>query len=44
MPEWGTGLDAFLCHTSEDLWIGDLHADIYAALGMKAYALAAMGI
>jgi Domain of unknown function (DUF4145) len=44
MPEWGTGLDAFLCHTSEDLWIGDLHAHIYAALGMKAYALAAMGM
>ena len=41
MPEWG--IDAFLSHTSTDLWIVDLHADIYAAIGMKAYALAAMG-
>jgi hypothetical protein len=41
MPEWG--IDAFLCRTSDDLWIVKLHEDIYAAIGMEAYALAAMG-
>jgi Domain of unknown function (DUF4145) len=42
MPEWG--IDAYLSRTSEDLWIVDLHADIYAALGLGAYTLAAMGM
>jgi len=41
MPEWG--IYAFLCHTSDDRWIVKLHKDIYAAIGMEAYALAAMG-
>jgi Domain of unknown function (DUF4145) len=41
MPEWG--VDALLCLPSDHRWIVQLHADIYAALGMKSYSLAAMG-
>jgi hypothetical protein len=41
MPEWGA--DAYLCRKPDDVWIVKLHADIYAAVGMEAYALAAMG-
>ena len=41
MPEWGTHL--MLSVSQNDLSIPQLHADIYSAIGMKAYALAAMG-
>lgn len=41
MPEWG--VDAFLCLPADDLWIVQLHKDIYAATGMKSYALAGKG-
>ncbi|MGH7075305.1 MAG: DUF4145 domain-containing protein [Stellaceae bacterium] len=41
MPEWG--VDAYLGLKNEDLWVVKLHADIYAAVGMEAFALAAMG-
>lgn len=41
MPEWG--FDAFLCLPADARWIIQLHRDIYAATGMKSYALAAMG-
>lgn len=41
MPEWG--IDLYLCLNIDDLWVVYLHKDIYAALGLKAYALAAMG-
>jgi hypothetical protein len=41
MPEWG--INAYLDLKVDDLWMVKLHADIYAATGMKAYALAAMG-
>lgn len=41
MPEWG--MDAYLGLKTDDLWIVKLHADIYAAIGIEAYALAAMG-
>jgi hypothetical protein len=42
MPEWGT--DGLLCYSLNDSWIIQLHTDIYAAIGIKAYALAAMGM
>jgi hypothetical protein len=41
-PEWGT--EMFLAFSFNDRWVRSLHEDIYAALGMKAYSLAAMGI
>lgn len=41
MPEWGT--DAYVDLKADDFWIVKLHADIYAAIGLEAYALAAMG-
>lgn len=41
MPEWG--IDAYMCLKTDDLWIIKLHTDIYAAMGMEAFALAAMG-
>ena len=41
MPEWGH--QYLLSFNSDDAWIPKLHADIYSAIGMKAYALAAMG-
>ncbi len=41
MPEWGNDLELGL--TFEDHWIIKLHSDIYAAIGLKAYGLAAMG-
>jgi hypothetical protein len=42
MPEWGA--DLFHALTMQQQWVRGLHSDIYAALGMKAYSLAAMGI
>lgn len=42
MPEWG--IDSYLWFDVDDQWIAKLHKDIYAALGLKAYALAAMGV
>jgi hypothetical protein len=42
MPEWGTCLMLSVL-SEDDLWISQLHKDIYSAIGMKAYALAAMG-
>lgn len=40
-PEWGTLF--LLCFNSFELWISKLHEDIYSAIGLEAYALAAMG-
>lgn len=40
-PEWG--IDSYLCLNINDFWVLGLHKDIYAALGLKAFALAAMG-
>jgi len=40
-PEWGTHY--MLCFNSNELWMTNLHDDIYSAIGLKAYALAAMG-
>ncbi len=42
MPEWGP--DTFLCFSAEDIWVLQLHGDIYAAIGLGAYALATMGL
>jgi hypothetical protein len=40
-PEWG--FEGFLALNMENQWVLSLHSDIYAALGMNAYLLAAMG-
>jgi hypothetical protein len=42
MPDWAR-VDAFLSIPIDNLWIIRLYNDIYAAAGMKSYALAAMG-
>jgi Domain of unknown function (DUF4145) len=42
MPEWG--IDGLVCYSLNDTWIIQQHADIYAAIGINAYALAAMGM
>jgi Domain of unknown function (DUF4145) len=41
MPEWGSHY--IIWFNSYEDWIPKLHLDIYSAIGMKAYALAAMG-
>ena len=41
VPEWGT--DFYLAIKADDIWIVKMHADIYTAIGMKAYGLAAIG-
>jgi hypothetical protein len=40
-PEWG--LDFLLCLPVSDTWVVKLHEDIYSAVGIGAYTLAAMG-
>jgi hypothetical protein len=42
MPEW-VRVHALLCLPRDHLWIVKLHADIYAAIGLESYSLAAMG-
>ena len=41
MPEWGT--DFLLSLSGDNAWISKVHEDIYAAVGLEANALAAMG-
>lgn len=41
-PEWGINL--FMGLPMGTVWFGQLHDDIYSAMGIKAYSLAAMGI
>jgi hypothetical protein len=38
-PEWG---DDFYFALNNDVWVCSLHSDIYDALGLEAYSLAAM--
>lgn len=42
MPEWNHHF--VLDFTQSDRWIFNLHEDIYRALGLRAYSLAAMGL
>ncbi|MGE5504148.1 MAG: DUF4145 domain-containing protein [Actinomycetota bacterium] len=41
MPEWG--VDGYICYNIGDLWVSKLHQDVYSAIGLKAFSLAAMG-
>jgi hypothetical protein len=41
-PEWG--VDFPLSLSMQDHWVVKLHSDIYAAMGIGAYTLAAMGV
>ncbi len=38
------GFDLFCALSNDELWIDHLHGEIYAALGLKSFSLAAMGI
>jgi hypothetical protein len=40
-PEWG--IDFLLGLSMDDQWVVKLHEDIYSAVGIGAYTLAAMG-
>ena len=41
IPEWG--FHFLILISTNDLWMIKLHKDIYAAIGLEAYSLAAMG-
>lgn len=44
MPEWFLDFEFLHCFNLNDLWVPYLLKDIYEAIGMKSYALAAMGL
>jgi hypothetical protein len=41
LPEWG--INILMSVAMDQLWVFHLHADIYKAIGLKSYMLAAMG-